>query len=107
MAGRRGRSVYATRRWSVVRLLVLQRDGYTCRSCGAWGGEVHHVRALEDGGAPFDLQNLRSLCRGCHFRAHHKKRPREQPEVRDRAGWRALIGSLVGYVVVFLFAVSA
>ena len=95
MAGRRGRIVYGSPRWAAVRLLVLQRDDYTCRSCGGYANEVHHHhQALEDGGAPFDPANLRAICRGCHFVAHRKKRPDVQPVIRDRAGWRALIQAL-------------
>ena len=34
--------------------------------------EVHHVIPLADGGAtdPYDLANLRTLCRDCHIRIH-------------------------------------
>jgi len=39
-----------------------------CARCGVIATEVHHVLALSEGGAPFDLSNLESLCGSCHGR---------------------------------------
>jgi len=36
--------------------------------------QVHHVVSLEDGGAEFELSNLRTLCRDCHGRGHRVDR---------------------------------
>ena len=55
-------------RWSRARRQALRRDQYRCRSCGRPGRlEVHHETPLSSGGAPFDLDNLKSLCRSCHI----------------------------------------
>ena len=73
-------------RWDQVRLAALERDGWRCQTCGKAGVlEVHHVVALRDGGAPYDLANLVTLCRACHLEAHHGRvSPAE-------AAWRAFL----------------
>lgn len=71
------RKVYATARWKRVRLAVIDRDGRRCTECGGAGRlEVHHVRPIQAGGAPFDLDNLRTVCRRCHFGAEPARTPR-------------------------------
>ena len=55
-------------RWERLRRYVLDRDGWRCRECGKAGLlEVHHVQPIRDGGAAWDADNLRTLCRGCHI----------------------------------------
>ena len=69
----RGRDVYWSPRWRVVRRAVVERDGWRCVHCGKGGMlEVHHVKELKDGGAAFDVSNLKTLCRACHFDVHRK-----------------------------------
>ena len=68
-----------------MRLLALDRDGWKCTKCGKYAGrlEVDHRVPLEDGGAVYDLVNLQTLCRSCHFdKSRGERRGREQdPEV--------------------------
>jgi 5-methylcytosine-specific restriction endonuclease McrA len=82
------RRLRSSRRWQLLRGLARQRDGHRCRRCGSSVGlEVHHVWAIDRGGAPFDLDNLITLCRLCHHGAHRKQRivtPR-------RAFWRQVL----------------
>src|SRR3990167_10705228 len=58
--------------------MVLERDGYACRSCGCKDGlAVHHVDG-KGTNLPIhqrnnDLNNLLTLCKGCHTRIHHKE----------------------------------
>ena len=60
--------------WQVIRRRALDRDGWRCRDCGKAGRlEVHHVSPLVRGGSNA-LENLRTLCVGCHKAAH--KRPK-------------------------------
>ena len=33
---------------------------------------MHHITALDDGGAPYDPENLTVLCRSCHINAHRR-----------------------------------
>lgn len=73
-------------RWTGIRSLVLERDGYRCRRCGRTGYlEVDHITPVQRGGSD-DLVNLQSLCRGCHRRktaADKHGRDAELPGKRD------------------------
>lgn len=61
------------------RKAALERDGYTCQHCGNKNNlHVHHV---DGNGVTVDkesrnnaLDNLLTLCRGCHTKVHHKER---------------------------------
>jgi 5-methylcytosine-specific restriction protein A len=54
--------------WLKMRQNVLQRDGYTCRRCGARGSHVdHRQRARARTPADYlDERNLWTLCNTCH-----------------------------------------
>ena len=74
------------RRWRHVRRQVLDRDGWRCRRCGRAGRlEVHHLRALQDGGQRYDPANLEARCRPCHFGEH--RRPLEPGAL----AWKRLV----------------
>ena len=65
-----------------ARRAVLDRDGWRCRRCGHPGDlEAHHVTPLEAGGAALAVENLETLCRGCHIAEHRRDDP-------DRRAWR-------------------
>ncbi|MCY4508425.1 MAG: HNH endonuclease signature motif containing protein, partial [Acidobacteria bacterium] len=96
-----GRRRFATKpslgrkRWARARAAALARDGYRCRACGRFGGralEVDHITPISEGGAPFDLANLQSLCRDCHIDKTRRERGGEPDP--DRAAWRARILSI-------------
>ena len=56
------------RRWQAVRIKAFERDGYRCTKCSRPGAlEADHVLPLEQGGAEYDLANIATLCRRCHF----------------------------------------
>jgi DEAD/DEAH box helicase domain-containing protein len=69
--------------WAAQRKLALERDGYRCRTCGASGDEtllhVHHIRPFREYGyvpgenenyrVANQIDNLATLCPGCHRRA--------------------------------------
>ena len=72
-------------KWVKVRLKVLDRDNWACVTCGKSGKlEVDHRISLDV--APermYDLDNLQTLCRGCHIRKHGgQDTPREVLEWR-------------------------
>ena len=77
------------RAWGRRRLEALERDGWRCQRCGEPGRlEVHHRRKVADGGTD-DLDNLVTLCRGCHLRAHRRVlSPRQAATLR---AWDRLI----------------
>ncbi len=78
------------KRWALIRRRAFDRDGWRCRKCGRPGRlEAHHVKRVKDGGAVYDLQNIITLCRGCHV-AHH--RPAEIPGVRE---WRGMVREIL------------
>jgi len=62
--------------WDKRRRRVYERDGYTCQSCGAQGGQAgntelhaHHIKPISQGGS-HKLGNLTTLCRNCHNQQH-------------------------------------
>ena len=69
-----------------VRKLVLERDNYACRACGARPGapnlEVHHIKPLSKGGSR-SPRNCKTLCRKCHIKLH------DTPLAAARREWKA------------------
>jgi 5-methylcytosine-specific restriction endonuclease McrA len=63
---RAGRQVYNTKRWSIVRRKVLFENPLCACGCGRIAEDVHHKRDLEDGGDPWDSENLEALAHDCH-----------------------------------------
>lgn len=64
---RHGASIYRTAQWKVARKAAKDRDGWKCVTCGSRRRlEVDHKVGLRDGGAPYDLANLQTLCGSCH-----------------------------------------
>ena len=77
-------------RWERARRAALDRAGWRCESCGlARPLDVHHVEALHHGGAPYDLDNLRALCRDCHTVSHGHKRSH-----KSMNKWRKFVEAL-------------
>jgi len=52
--------------WERVRLVVLQRDRWTCHWCGGAARTVDHVVALARGGPRLDPANLVASCGWCN-----------------------------------------
>ncbi len=91
MAGRAGRRVYRTKAWRETRLAVFQRDGFKCRTCGRRSGlECDHIRAIERAGDWFDMDNLQTLCRGCHIAKSAEDRREGRFEAEPRAELAAM-----------------
>ena len=92
MAGRGSRfsAALSTHRWEWVRHATFERDGWRCIDCGRPGRlEAHHVTPLHKGGAPYDLGNLKTLCRSCHIERHRRQL------TPGEAAWRALVDDLM------------
>jgi 5-methylcytosine-specific restriction endonuclease McrA len=56
----------SSRRWQKHRLVVLERDRFTCHWCGGPATSVDHVVAVADGGAWWDFANLVAACGPCN-----------------------------------------
>ena len=91
MASQKGREIYNSRRWQLLRLIVKRRDGYRCRACNILGGplEIDHIKPLENGGEPFELSNVQCLCTGCHILKTTGERLRSSARLLDgqRLAW--------------------
>ena len=64
--------LYSSKAWRKVRKVKLSMNPL-CERCRAKGllkpaTEVHHSIAVRDGGDPFDIAGLESLCKPCHSR---------------------------------------
>lgn len=49
---------------------------------------VHHKKTLLEGGAPFDLANLETLCNACHATVHADDCRAGLVDKRKRLAWR-------------------
>lgn len=55
----------APNRWKVLRLEILERDGWICRYCGSAANHVDHVVSRKRGGTD-DPSNLVAACGFCN-----------------------------------------
>lgn len=63
---------YLDPRWQKVRLRILERDNFQCKSCGSCTKTLHvHHRVYEKKKKIWDAEefNLITLCEDCHERA--------------------------------------
>ncbi|MFT7880894.1 MAG: HNH endonuclease signature motif containing protein [Sulfurimonas sp.] len=79
--------IYNSRRWrDHTRPKVILRDNYRCVSCGCIGRSidliVDHIEEIKDGGDPYNMNNLQTLCRSCHnTKTEDQKRKRDNGEI--------------------------
>jgi hypothetical protein len=66
-------AIYNTLRWRAARTRALERDGRRCTVSRLLGGpcsagplHVHHVEPVADGGDPYALDNLGTVCSSHH-----------------------------------------
>ena len=45
---------------------------------------MHHIEALDDGGDPYDAENLTVLCRSCHIDSHRRQLSAPEQAWADR-----------------------
>ena len=89
------KTVYNTPRWRKLRARIVERDGWLCQWCAekgltVAGAEVHHINEIQNGGAPFDPDNLVLLCRPCH----ELTRQRKEPDPAAVVAWRDFTNQL-------------
>lgn len=65
---RHSRKVTSTKRWKTLRMEILERDGFRCRSCKCGGRlEVDHIKPVRTHPElSYEPANLQSLCPSCH-----------------------------------------
>lgn len=94
--------VRSSRRWKRVERAARERDGGRCtyglqigeRGAGHYpdgrcpvteGLSGHHVVPIEDGGAPYDLDNVRTLCAPHHARKEAEIRREKEEQHGEEA----------------------
>ena len=71
---------YSTARWKRVRKIALVRDNGLCQRCETTNAEmVDHIVEIKDGGEPYVLDNLQSLCNRCHAIKTKEEEAKRQP----------------------------
>ena len=79
------------RLWKRARRATLERDNWTCQTCGKYGNECDHIQPLHQGGAWYALSNLQILCRICHI---EKTRAENMTVDYGREEWRKLVAQM-------------
>lgn len=68
--------IYSTGEWKEIAKSVFERDGYRCVRCGKKSNKLHthHVKTwAECTEGRTDIDNLITVCKGCHLWIHSKK----------------------------------
>jgi hypothetical protein len=69
--------IYNSKAWKTARKATLERDGYVCQvtfDCPRRAVAVDHIIPWSEGGAWYDLQNLRASCTECNSGRVSKRR---------------------------------
>lgn len=90
-------SFYTSTAWIHLRRKALARDHYECVWCKQQGKvttnkdtvlEVDHIRELKDyPELALELDNLRTLCKECHNKRHHRYQSRENRFDDEQFEW--------------------
>jgi len=74
-------------RWQKIRAIARARDRNTCQhadgTCTATL-MVHHIVPVNEGGAPYDLANLITLCGRHHHQLEQETRQRQHMELIEK-----------------------
>jgi 5-methylcytosine-specific restriction endonuclease McrA len=62
----RGSDPRKSRTYKKQRLVVLDRDGWSCHYCGLDATTVDHLIPIIKGGNPLSLDNLVAACKSCN-----------------------------------------
>jgi len=92
---RHSKAVTRTARWKVLRMAILERDGFACKACGCAGRlEVDHIKPVRT--APelaYAPANLQALCPSCHTKKTRTECGHPPPP-EDRQQWRGFVAAL-------------
>lgn len=67
-------SIYNTSLWRTTSSRAIARDGHRCTVSRLLGGQcsldrplhAHHIHAVSEGGAPYDIDNVGTVCAAHH-----------------------------------------
>lgn len=92
---RHSRHITRTARWKLLRMAILERDGFRCRACGCGGRlEVDHVKPVRTHpDLSYTPGNLQALCPGCHTKKTRIECGHPPPR-EDRQNWRDAVAQL-------------
>ncbi len=92
---RYSKRVTSTKRWQLLRMEILERDGFRCKKCGARGRlEVDHVKSVRNNPElAYSPDNLQALCSPCHTKKTRVECGHPPPRA-DRQGWQAAVEAL-------------
>lgn len=87
--------VTRTKRWKALRVEILERDGYCCRSCGCRGRlEVDHIKPVRTHPElSYDPGNLQALCPSCHTKKTRIECGHPPPR-KERVDWQNAVADL-------------
>ena len=92
------RPVLKTKRWQVLRQIVLERDGWACVDCGTRRGrlEIDHVKPVRSNPElAFDPANCAVRCSSCHTRKTRIECGHPAPIITpERQAWGKAVAEL-------------
>nr|WP_241865487.1 HNH endonuclease signature motif containing protein [Paracoccus salsus] len=95
---RYSRPVLKTKRWQVLRQIVLERDGWACVACGQTRGrlEIDHVQPVRTRpDLAFDLANCATRCPSCHTKKTRIECGHPAPIITpERQAWGQAVADL-------------
>ena len=92
---RHSKKVTRGRRWTALRMEILERDGFKCCKCGDRGRlEVDHIQPVRTHpDLAYAPSNLQALCPICHTKKTRIECGHAPPDQR-RQDWREAVASL-------------
>lgn len=87
-------SVYNQTRWRELREMALKRSKGLCEMCFKENkiekaDVVDHIKELSDGGEPFDINNLQSLCVRHHNKKSAEEKKRREKNAKNKSNYRS------------------
>jgi 5-methylcytosine-specific restriction endonuclease McrA len=92
---RHSKRVTRGERWRTLRMAVLERDAFRCKSCGCAGRlEVDHIKPVRTHPElAYEPTNCQALCPSCHTRKTRIECGHPPPR-EDRQAWRDAVAQL-------------
>lgn len=95
---RYSRPITRTKRWKVLRMAILERDGWACVDCGTRKGrlEIDHIKPVRTHPElAYDPDNCATRCQTCHIRKTKIECGYSAPEISpDRKAWAKAVAEL-------------